>query len=203
MTQILLFLFVVVVGFYYAFKYGEKAKKDIIEFQNMKNQNQIIVLKYFGEINLSKTEEYIDVSVDINGNEVSLYLNFVEEEISKKTIESITDLLNELPKMEEVAHQYIISDLKEGGTVKDYIEHHLEEFSIAELKLLSIENADAKDLQIRKFLDQIHLKRIGFYLEESDSIVIFDYTINDDLTQYIIVVTFDSRGGIIDINMES
>jgi hypothetical protein len=52
-------------------------------------------------------------------------------------------------------------------------------------------------------LNKIHLKRIGLYPEEPVSYGVFDYTINDDLTPYLIVVRFDDKGKIIETAMEN
>ncbi|WP_242202536.1 DUF2004 domain-containing protein [Aestuariivivens insulae] len=87
--------------------------------------------------------------------------------------------------------------------VKDYIEHHIEEFSDEELKSIGIETNDSPEEKKQKFLNKIHLKRIGFYPEEWDSLAIFDYTISEDLTQYLIIFQFDSNGKFVDIYTES
>ena len=54
-----------------------------------------------------------------------------------------------------------------------------------------------------KFLNKIKLVRIGIYPEDSDSMATFDYTIGRDLTQYLIVIRFDSEGKLVEIVMES
>jgi len=207
MTQTLLFILVIGIGLFYALKHGSKAKKDIAEFESKKATNttiqEIIELKYFGEIDLNKTEEYIDVDTNINGNAVSIDLNIIEEKISKKTIQPTISFLENLPKIEKIAHKQVLSDFKNGSIVKDYIEHHIGEFNDEELKSLGIKSTDSSESKKEKILNKIHLKRIGIYPKEWDSLAIFDYTINDDLTQYLIVLKFDSDGKFVDIYTES
>jgi len=207
MTQTLLFILVIGIGLFYAFKYGNKAKKDIAEFESKKESNEttqeIIELKYFGKIDLNKTEEYIDILTNINENEVSIDLNIIEEKISKETIQPTIKFLENLSGIEKIAHKQVLSDFKNGNIVKDYIEHHIGEFNDEELKSLGIESTDSSENKKQKFLNKIHLKRIGIYPEEWDSLAIFDYTINDDLTQYLIVLKFDSNGKFVDIYTES
>lgn len=207
MTQTLLFILVIGIGLFYALKHGNKAKKDIAEFESKKVTNttiqEIIELKYFGEIDLNKTEEYIDVDTNINGNAVSIDLNIIEEKISKKTIQPTISFLENLPKIEKIAHKQVLSDFKNGSIVKDYIEHHIGEFNDEELKSLGIKSTDSSESKKEKILNKIHLKRIGIYPKEWDSLAIFDYTINDDLTQYLIVLKFDSDGEFVDIYTES
>jgi hypothetical protein len=207
MTQTLLFILVIGIGLFYALKYGNKAKKDIAEFESKKvveiTTQEIIELKYFGKVDLNNTEEYIDVLTNINGNEVSIDLNIIEEKITKKSILPTISFLENLPEIEKTAHKQVLSNFKNGSIVKDYIEHHIGEFNDEELKSLGIESTDSSESKKEKFLNKIHLKRIGIYPEEWDSLAIFDYTINDDLTQYLIVLKFDSDGKFVDIYTES
>jgi hypothetical protein len=208
MTQTLLFLLVIGIGTFYAFKNGNKAKKDITEFQNLKNQNnfinkEIVELKFFGKIDLNKTEEYIDVSANINGNEISIDLNFIEEKISKQTIEPTIYILDNLSEIEKKAQKLIFEDYKIQNVVIDYIEHHLQEFSDENLLSLGIVQTEKLEEKKLKFLNKIKLVRIGIYPEDFDSIAIFDYTIGRDLTQYLIVLRFDSEGNFVEIVMES
>lgn len=207
MTQTLLFILVIGIGLYYAYKYGNKAKKDIAEYERKKQMthqtHEIVELKYFGKIDLNKTEEYIDVIVDINGNKVSLDLNIIEETMSNKTIEPTITFLENLTEIEKTAHKQVFFDFKNGKIVNDYIEHHIGEFSDEELHSIGIESTDSPEEKKKKFLDKIHLKRIGIYPEEWDNLAIFDYTINDELTQYLIVLSFDSNEKFVDIYTES
>jgi len=79
----------------------------------------------------------------------------------------------------------------------------LEEFNDEELKVLQIDQTLSLDEQRIQMLQKVHLKRIGLYPEEPESFGTFDYTINDDLTQYLIVVRFDNQGNITSLEMES
>lgn len=207
MTQTLLFILVIGIGLFYVHKHGNKAKKDIAEFEIKKEAEtttqEIIELKYFGKLDLNKTKEYIDVLTNINGNEVSIDLNIIEEKITKNTIQPTISFLENLSKIEKIAHKQLLSDFKNGSIVKDYIEHHIGEFNDEDLISLRIESTDSFESKKEKFLNKIHLKRIGIYPEEWDSLAIFDYTINDDLTQYLIVLSFDSDGKFVDIFIES
>ncbi|WP_026724950.1 DUF2004 domain-containing protein [Flavobacterium sasangense] len=208
MTQTLLFLLVIGIGTFYAFKNGNKAKKDIIEFENLKYQknnvdNEIVDLKFFGKIDLNNTKEYIDVSANINGNKISIDLIFFEKKVSKKTIEPTIHLLNNLSEIEKNAKKIILEDYKIQNVVLDYIEHHLQEFSESDLQSLDIIQTEKLEEKKLKFLNKIKLVRIGIYPEDSDSMATFDYTIGRDLTQYLIVIRFDSEGKLVEIVMES
>lgn len=207
MIQSLLFVLVIGIGLFYAFKYGNNAKKNSIEYLNKttgtKTTQDLVELKYFGKIDLNKTEEHIDIHTSINGNKVAIDLNIMEDQISRPTIEPTRVFLENLNDIEKVARKKVVSDFQNGTVVKGYINHHLRAFNANELKSLGIESTDTSENNEQKFLDKIHLKRIGIYPEEWDSLAIFDFTINADFTQYLIVLKFNSNGEFVDIYTES
>ncbi len=172
-------------------------------FKNEKNKPNIVELEYFGKIDFNKTDESYDVPTTINGSEISFDLNFIEERVPKKFIQPAIDFISQIELLEQNANREIVTNFNEGKTVKEYIEHHLEEFSDEDLRVLGIDKSEDIQKQKDQMLNKIHLKRICLYPEESESYGVFDYTINDDLTQYLIVVRFDDKGKIIEIVMES
>jgi len=81
--------------------------------------------------------------------------------------------------------------LKNGNTVK--IEHHLEEVGNDELSLLV--NFENKSIELEKqLLDKIQLVRIGFYPDSKDVFAIFDYSIGEEITNYLIVINTNEKG---------
>lgn len=182
-------------------------KKNSIEYLNKttgtKTTQDLVELKYFGKIDLNKTEEHPDVHTSINGNKVAINLNIMEDQISRPTIEPTRVFLENLNDIEKVARKKVVSDFQNGTVVKGYINHHLRAFNENELKSLGIESTDTSENNEQKFLDKIHLKRIGIYPEEWDSLAIFDFTLNADFTQYLIVLKFNSNGEFVDIYTES
>jgi hypothetical protein len=171
--------------------------------KNEKNIPNIVELEYFGEIDFNKTDEYYDVPTIINGSEISFDLNFIKGIVPKKFIQPAIDFISQIELLEKNATREIVTSFNEGKTVKEYIEHHLEEFNDEDLKVLGIDKSEDIEKQKDQMLNKIHLKRIGIYPEEPVSYGVFDYTINDDLTPYLIVVRFDDKGKIIETAMEN
>lgn len=185
-----------------------KIKQSIIEFKNIKYQKnnddkEIVDLNYFGKIDLNNTLEYINVSSNINGNKISIDINFFEKKISKKTIEQTIHLLNNLSEIEKNAKKIILEDYKNQNEVFGYIEHHLREFSENDLQSIGIIQTEKLEEKKLKFLNKIKLVRIGIYPEDSARMATFDYTIGRDLTQYLIVLRFDNEGKFVEILTES
>lgn len=170
---------------------------------SQKSKPNPVELKYFGQVDFNKTEEYYDVPATINDTPISLDLNFNEERIPLQYINPTVDFINQIEKLEKDASERIILNFNSNKLVKEYIEHHLEEFNDEELKVLQIDQTLSLDEQKIQMLQKVHLKRIGLYPEEPESFGTFDYTINDDLTQYLIVVRFDNQGNITSLEMES
>ena len=54
-----------------------------------------------------------------------------------------------------------------------------------------------------QLLSLIHLKRVGIYPENDSNFATIDYTIGEEITQYLIVVVVQESGDIDYITMES
>ncbi len=100
------------------------------------------------------------------------------------------------------AHIAILNDFKNTGIVKDYVEHHLEDIEKEDLDKFLIGSDHAIPVE-EQLLHTLHLERVGFYPQNNDSFAVFDYTISRDITQYVIVVTFDKSGLVVGLDMES
>ncbi|MCK8481661.1 DUF2004 domain-containing protein [Psychroserpens algicola] len=184
----------------------EWAKVNKIKYSEIKtksNAKTSIHLKHFGNINLNQTEEYQDVQINIDGNDIELDINFDYDQISEAKIKPTATFLNNLEKHVNKAKQDLITDYTNGRIVKGYIRHHLTEFNDEELKALGINPKDDQASIYETCLSKIHLKRIGLYPEYWDSLAVFDFTISSEFTQYLIVLKFDSQGHLVDIVTES
>ncbi|EJL64854.1 DUF2004 domain-containing protein [Flavobacterium sp. CF136] len=175
--------------------------KNLFQFKSKKPL--LVDFPYFKEIDINKTEELYNVSVEINGMLISLDLNFYEESVPLKTIKKAVDFLQKLSEFEIIAKNKIIEEFNTGNVVKDYIAHHLKELDSEGLKILGINSFEDSETQTKIMFDKIHLKRIGIYPEDSGSYGVFDYTINDYLTQYLIVARFDRNRNLVEIVEES
>ena len=86
----------------------------------------------------------------------------------------------------------------EDGDVNLFVSHHLDELDGEYwLKHLGTESPDATQV-----LDIIRL-RSHWGGDEIDGIKNFDFTLPDDVTDYVISVSFDEAGEVDEISMES
>lgn len=161
-------------------------------------------LPYFGEIDVSGEAEAYDAEAVLNGKSISLDLNFeqkIEIEVAKLAI--VKKILENIKKYDEVNKNYINTDFQDvEGEVNIYIQHHLEELDKEDLSAL-IDFTDKKVSTEKQLLSKLELVRIGFELEDEDYFITFDYSIDEEITNHLIVINLNSNFELSSIGMES
>lgn len=160
-------------------------------------------IEYFGKLNSNDLKEYYDTLIEVNQQKISIDLNFNDEYIGIENLKETNIFLQNLGKHILKTNSLLLNELKNNIVIKEYVEYHLNEFNEDELLNLNIELTDDFEKKYLKFLKQIHIKRIGIYPDDLNYFAIFDYTINEELTQYLIVMSLDSKGNLIDVVEES
>jgi hypothetical protein len=161
-------------------------------------------LPHFGKIDTSNLKEYYNVKIAFNENDVRIDLNFDGKSIDTKHLDNVKKIIKDLETYDQQNVTYIEQDYKDKGTdtVRTYIEHHLEEIDEAELlDVIDLtDKADNKEIQVLKAL---HLVRVGFYPHSKKKFVTFDYSLDRDLTDYLVVINTDENGKLVNMTMES
>ena len=161
-------------------------------------------LPYFGNLSTDNLEEYYAVNIAFNGTEIQLDLNFEEKTIDLTTMDNAKKLLETIGEFDAQNQKYLRDDYhdEDGDTVKLYLEHHLAE--VAKEELSTLINFDDKTIEPEKqLLAQLQLVRVGLYLHEEESFAIFDYSIGEEITDYLVVVKTDMDGTLDYMVMES
>ena len=159
-------------------------------------------LTTFGEIDSDNLEEYYDAEVTVNGRAVDVDITFDEKSIAIDKLNKINSWLADVQKLDELGLTAIREDFVSGDTVREYIEHHLDELDIDDLKTLINQAKDGKTKE-EKLIYSIKLKRIGFYPHTVERFVNLDYTLDNDLTDYLVVLDFTEDGKLHYITLES
>lgn len=161
-------------------------------------------LPFFGEIDSTEPEEYYEANIELNGHTIQLDLNFDEDEpIDTNHLDALAKLLTSLAEVDRENQVYIEKDFNGAGdTVKTYIDHHLENIDEGELKELIDTGNEAISPQ-DQMLKALRLVRVGFYPGNEQDFAVFDYSINPELTQYLVVIFRNEEGEINYITMES
>ncbi|REG88536.1 DUF2004 domain-containing protein [Flavobacterium aquicola] len=161
-------------------------------------------LPHFGKLPIGNLEEYYDVDIEFNGNEIQIDLNFEDKIIDTPTMDKVKNFIGNIDKFDKLNKTYIHSDYsdEDGDTVKFYLEHHLEEISKDEISTL-INFDDSSTEPEQQLLTKLKLVRVGLYPHDEDNFAIFDYTIGRELTDYLVVIKTDENGELDYMTMES
>ena len=149
------------------------------------------------------TDGRFEAALDFRGRRVTLDIN-VHETVTQHLLDSVAEFVANVAGFDQSAREFLSHDFEQNNesSVRLYIEHHLEIIDPDELRAsLGVANSQVVDAEL--FLSRIYLHRVGLYPDSHNSCVLFDYTIGERLTQYVIVVQFDAEGAILGAVMES
>lgn len=161
-------------------------------------------LPYFGNLPTENLEEYYDVDIELNGNEIQVDLNFENQTVDTLILDKVKNFIEKLEKFDKLNKTYILNDYndEDGDTVKFYLEHHLEEVDKEELtKLVNFDDTITEPEQ--QLLSKLKLVRVGLYPDNEDNFAIFDYSIGKDITNYLVLINTDENGQLDYMTMES
>ncbi len=159
-------------------------------------------IEIFGKIDLESPEEYYEGTINLQGNDVEIDLNFESDEIDPSTLEHVSKVLKNAEDMTKKAFEAISKDYdldEESETARFYLQHHLDELSKEELSDIFGEDEISKE----SFMNSLILQRVGLYPEDEESTVIFDIQFPDEFTNYLMAVTFDDSNELSYISMDS
>lgn len=157
----------------------------------------------FGEIDFTKAEEeYTIFDHELNGSKIWFDLIFENETVATELVPTIKSFIQRLPELALTIKSKISEDYQNGEVVKGYINHHFEECSKEELATIGINTSHSEDAIKAEMAKNIHLKRVGIYAED-ETFCVFDFTLNQEITQYLVVVNTDNQGEIQEIVIES
>lgn len=160
-------------------------------------------LPYFGSIDSGALESYYETDVRIAGQEISLDLNFSEKSMELSSLSVLNKFLDNLEghlakTKEYIKENYQDEDAKDG--IRWYFDFHKEQLGDEEFNSqLGIDSTDDLDEQL---LNKLTPVRIGLYPENLD-FATFDYSVGEDITNYIAVVTTDEDGDFANLSVES
>jgi hypothetical protein len=161
-------------------------------------------LPHFADLNPSNLEEYYDVDIEFNGQEVQIDLNFENKSIDPGRLEIAKWFIENISVFDTKNKQYIEQDYadEERDTVRSYVEHYMDYFDNEELStFIDFDNkAISPEVQLIKAL---RLIRIGLYPNSEDSFATFDYSIDPDTTDQLVVISIRSNGEMNYMTMES
>jgi hypothetical protein len=152
----------------------------------------------------SGTDGYWQFPLPMRGGEIPVDINADGDAFTKDMLAEIAVFIADAARFDEIARDAFKAEFNEKseGQVGTYLSHHAEE--LGEKDLLRIfGTSDPDDLGIDHLLDALQLRRIGLYPGAEDYCAVFDYTIDQEATDYILAVEFDNDGELYGISLDS
>ena len=162
-------------------------------------------LPHFGKLQVENLEEYYNVDIELGGKEIQIDLNFENKTINIEDFDTIKHFIENIENFDKQNQHYIKSDYDDenGNTVKEYVTFHIEELGEEFLEQINLDNQTDKEQQ---FLTKLNLTRVGIYPDgkyDTSYFAVFDYTVNKELTDQLIVVKTDNKGNLDHLSWES
>jgi hypothetical protein len=138
------------------------------------------------------TDGHWEFEILVGVDTVKVDINTDADKMTAKMFNRVKTFLVDASRFESLARSAVRADYADDteGSSCLYLSHHAEEFSTEErLKYFGSEIPDG--LGGDQLQKAIHLKRIGLYPDSDDHIAVFDFTIDEDATDYVLAVQFD------------
>jgi hypothetical protein len=161
-------------------------------------------LPFFGSVDTDSVDEYYDIEINFQGRQVQLDLNFESNKIDVKRLEKVKTFIANLDQYDANNKNAIEQDYQDEDcdTTKTYVEWHLKELDEEDLSAL-INFDDTSISPEIQLLKKLHLVRLGLYPDSEEKFAVFDYSINKDITDDLVVVFTDENGTLDHMTMES
>ena len=162
----------------------------------------ILEIPYFGQIDTKLLNRSYRLSTEVKGQLISLDINFKAGNIDESRIVLLAEFLNNIDHIIATSWNAIQYDFENGSEVSEFLNFHFDELDEDDLKIL-LRTTD-KSLSVeQQMLSVTEIKRIGFYPEEKEIFAILDFKLDEDISQYILVVNMKDDKTINYITMES
>ncbi len=161
-------------------------------------------LPHFGYLDPAALEEYYDIDIPFNDSKIQIDLNFENKTIDTTRLETVKHFIENIRIHDLKNKGFIKADYEdeEGETVRFYLKHHLEELGKEELDSLIDPNTRKADHE-NQLLNKLHLLRVGIYPDSTGQFAIFDYSLGQEMTNYLVVINTDENGNLDYMTMES
>jgi hypothetical protein len=163
------------------------------------------ILPTGGKLNFpSNKDGYWEFSLKFSDRELEVDVNVENGGMTETLFEKVKGFIANANRFDIVARLAIRANFTENldGASRLYLSHHADELNDEE-RAQYFGSRDANKLGVEQLLKSIHLMRIGLYPDSEDYVAVFDYTIDEDATDYVLAVQFDEAGAVQDISMDS
>ena len=157
-------------------------------------------IKYFKNVDFNS--DYLETTIEFQNREIQLDINTDAVLGKNNWVKEYEEYISKLETFKEKIDKEIIKDFENNGITKEWVDYHSEELMESIEENATLDNCD-KNLPIdRQILSALKLNRIGIYPKYEDYAV-WDYILDDEISDQILVIVTDKNGEIVDITWES
>lgn len=157
-------------------------------------------IKYFKNVDFNT--DYLETTIEFQNREIELDIN-TDVVLGKDSwVKEYEEYISKLEVFKEKIDKEIVEDFENEGITKEWVDFHLEELGEAIEEEGLLKECDKKLSLDRQVLSIIKLRRIGIYPEYEDY-AIWDYILDDEISDEILVIVTDKNGEIVGITWES
>lgn len=157
-------------------------------------------IKYFKNVDFNT--DYLKTAIEFQNREIQLDINTDAVLGENNWVKEYEEYISKLEIFKEKIDKKIIEDFENNGITKEWVDFHLEELGEAIEEEGLLKECDKKLSLDRQVLSIIKLRRIGIY-PEYEGYAIWDFILNDEISDEILVIVTDKNGEIVDITWES
>lgn len=157
-------------------------------------------IKYFKNVDFNT--DYLETAIEFQNREIQLDINTDTVLGENNWVKEYEEYISKLEIFKEKIDKKIIEDFENNGITKEWVDFHLEELGEAIEEEGLLKECDKKLSLDRQVLSIIKLNRIGIYPEYEDY-AIWDYILDDEISDEILVIVTDKKREIVDITWES
>jgi|GEM_PF-1529946 len=157
-----------------------------------------------GPIDLAASRSWY-VEVNFGGRTVIVDLTIETAGLPESALQGLPQELADLEPLDRAARAAIVADAKavdEDSAAALYLTHHYDELETKIYQRLF--GGAAPDLDNPEpYLSRLRLVRVGLYPESDTRRIVLDYSIDPDMTHYLLCVGFDSANKVVSVELES
>jgi hypothetical protein len=145
-----------------------------------------------------------DATLSFAERDVMLDLTVEGSELTAAELEDVLKKAADLRGLDKRARKAIASDAEgdEEAAAALYVSLHRDELSDEQLQQL-FGTTDRKAVTPDALLSKLHVVRVGLYPENEDGQILLDYSLGEDVTNYLLCVSFDAEGDVAAVDLES
>ena len=157
-------------------------------------------IKYFKNVDFNS--DYLETTIELQNREIQLDINSDAVLGENSWVKEYEEYISKLETFKEKIDKEIIKDFENDGVTKEWVDFHLKELGEAIEEEGLLKECNKKLSLGRQVLSIIKLRRIGIYPGYEDY-AIWDYILDDEISDEILVIVTDKDGEIVDITWES